>query len=1043
MRLLSRSLALLISSLFPLPTRLLGQQPLELKQVALAVEPMQISQQFSKEEKEVAQILLQGLESFRKNHFEEALQTYNKALILSKERGIKKWEMLSLLNIGLTHYSLGRYEKAIDLYQQSRIIAHDLGDQKWEANSLSELGVVFRSLGQYEKAIDFSQQSLDISRELGDRSGEASSLAGLGNIYLNQGQYRQAIASHSESLSIKRDIGEYDGEADSLSSLGVAYRATGQYDLAINLHQQALKISREANDLRGESVSLGNLGNVYTELGQYEQAINFHQQDLEISIEIGDREGELASISNLGSAYRNLSQYKKAIDSYQKVLNIAQSIGNRYAEAASLGNLGVMYEILGKYNQSIDFHQQDLSISREIGARQRETIALSSLGNVYYRLNQYERAIDFHQQALYIARNIGDLPWEAKVLGHLGNAYDGLNQYERAIDFHEQALAIAQNIGDLGWEAKTLNNIGNAYAAQENYIKAISSIQKALTLHRAIKDRAGEGINLSNLGFHFKTLEQPQLGIVFYKASVEIHEAIRSDISGLNNSLQQSYTNTVADDYRALADLLLAEGRIAEAQQVLDLLKLEELRDFTQDTRATWTSNGIAYTATEQPIIDAHNDLIAFGQTLSDCEASNCDQLNALLDQHETLQAQYDQQVATFETTVRDNRYDDELFADPDNLSADAQALLEANPNATLIYPFITDEKLWLLYATPGSVGSIEVPITQAELARTVQQLGSQLQSGSDLAKLQATSQQLHSWLIDPLEEALQNNGIEHLIFVNDRVTRYIPMAALFDGQKYLIERYAVSSVLSPALTDSSETLGDNTNVLGLGLTQAVGNFNPLPAVEQELDAIIRSDAADAIGIYPGQMHLNEAFTFDQLKQNVGQHRILHIATHAEFVPGRPEDSYIVLGNGEQLKIPDIEKIERRLRNLHLVVLSACQTALGGEAGDGSEIAGLSAYFLEKGRAEAVIASLWAVNDSSTSLLMQRFYELLASGKLTKIEALRQAQLSLLYDESTEERLAAVRASVVVAGGSSRSVARTDPKHPFHWAPFILIGNGL
>ena len=261
---------------------------------------------------------------------------------------------------------------------------------------------------------------------------------------------------------------------------------------------------------------------------------------------------------------------------------------------------------------------------------------------------------------------------------------------------------------------------------------------------------------------------------------------------------------------------------------------------------------------------------------------------------------------------------------------------------------------------------------------------------------------------------------------------------------------HPVSSVLSPALTDSTSSLGqvDATQILGLGLTKAVEGFSPLPAVADELDRIVRSDSTDPLGKYPGQVHLNDAFTLDRLKADVKDHRVLHIATHANFVPGRPEASYIVLGNGEHWKIPEIDKLGEQLRNLHLVVLSACQTALGGKAEDGTEIAGLSAYFLAEGRAESVIASLWSVNDSSTSLLMQRFYELMASGELTKAEALRETQLSLLYDQTVETRLEQTNrgARFKPAESDSDTIPVSETAglaHPYYWAPFILIGNGL
>jgi CHAT domain-containing protein len=146
------------------------------------------------------------------------------------------------------------------------------------------------------------------------------------------------------------------------------------------------------------------------------------------------------------------------------------------------------------------------------------------------------------------------------------------------------------------------------------------------------------------------------------------------------------------------------------------------------------------------------------------------------------------------------------------------------------------------------------------------------------------------------------------------------------------------------------------------------------------------------------------------------------------------------MGNGEKLPIPKIELL-RNLGGVHLVVLSACETALGGTGQNGAEISGISYYFFNGG-AKAVLATLWAVNDASTSLLMQQFYKKLATGKFSKSEALRQAQISLLKKHLTAKD-APRRADVEVTGSapSAPSDLATDFAHPYYWAPFILMGN--
>ncbi|PMB06152.1 hypothetical protein CI592_10925, partial [Fischerella thermalis CCMEE 5328] len=161
---------------------------------------------------------------------------------------------------------------------------------------------------------------------------------------------------------------------------------------------------------------------------------------------------------------------------------------------------------------------------------------------------------------------------------------------------------------------------------------------------------------------------------------------------------------------------------------------------------------------------------------------------------------------------------------------------------------------------------------------------------------------------------------------------------------------------------------------------------------------------------------------------------IVHMATHAAFVVGKPEDSFILFGNGERVTLKDIATWS--LPRVDLVVLSACETGLGGKLGNGEEILGFG-YQMQKTGARSAIASLWAVDDGGTQALMSVFYALLPSGKLTKAEVLRQAQIALITGSSSQlgqqqDRIDSIPKSTVVS-----------LSHPYYWAPFILIGNGL
>ncbi|MBE9033487.1 CHAT domain-containing protein, partial [filamentous cyanobacterium LEGE 11480] len=214
-----------------------------------------------------------------------------------------------------------------------------------------------------------------------------------------------------------------------------------------------------------------------------------------------------------------------------------------------------------------------------------------------------------------------------------------------------------------------------------------------------------------------------------------------------------------------------------------------------------------------------------------------------------------------------------------------------------------------------------------------------------------------------------------------------------------------------------------------------------LPFVPYELDDIIKrqDQPTDKRGVFPGREWLDRDFTRDRLESSVRQTtpNILHIATHGEFVPTNPRTSYFVLGDGTSYPISQVQYL-RNLRNIHLVVLSACETALGGPDRNGLEIAGISSYFLgDPSKAKSVLASLWKVNDPATSLLMSEFYQNLNQG-MSKSQAMRQVQLKLINSKLT------IQDAANRAGARPYSPNQKRPKplsHPYYWAPFVLIGN--
>ncbi|RFP51827.1 MAG: CHAT domain-containing protein [Limnothrix sp. CACIAM 69d] len=487
--------------------------------------------------------------------------------------------------------------------------------------------------------------------------------------------------------------------------------------------------------------------------------------------------------------------------------------------------------------------------------------------------------------------------------------------------------------------------------------------------------------------------------------------------------------------------MLINQGRFVEAERVLDLLAIQELSNYDPANRATIDPLGkIQFTPAEQAILDKHNSIIEFAQKLATCN-NNCDP---------DLQQKYDKLAQEFQAVVAQvaeqaRQREERGIQDPEELRTGAAEVVKQQPGTIVIQTIVqrpeetTDKRgrLWLLWVTAGEVANFREVILPSDFRQTVFEFRRALtQPDADPATLKALGRKLYGWLIKPLETELKANDIRHLIFRLDRELRYIPVAALHDGESYLVEKYSVANFVTLGDLDLTDRLDvpDRTRIAAFGRTTGHGQFKPLDYVADEVDAIVReTDRSDPQGgFYPGSSYLNDGFTRDRLQTSLlNQNRILHLATHGSFSPITAANSFLLLGRGnDQLPLPQVETL-RGLGSLHLVVLSACETALTGDpdetglrGADGREINSLAYSFTRAKRAKAILASLWNVNDRSTSLLMREFYRRLADDpKLTKAEALRRAQLAFLQGKLT------------------RSGEVANSAHPFYWSPFVLTGN--
>ncbi len=864
-------------------------------------------------------------------------------------------------------------------------------------------------------------------------------------------EYNRGLQISNSTISLsKKELVEY------LYNQAFEKYKSGEYRESIVLYQKALAIYREIKDLKGESQVINDLAGIYLRLNKNIEALDLNKQSLNIRRQIRYELGELQSLISLGATYNKLSKYSLALDSFNQAVVLAQKVGTESQKASLYSNLGQVFANLGQFQKSYTYYEQALKIRRQINDNSGIANTLHNLGFTYEKLSRYNDALKAYEESLAIRRLIKDRLGEAKVLNNIGSVLSQQRKYTESIKSLESSLKIFQDIQEYYSAGLLMDSLANNYQNLGRYDLAQRFYFDALVIKSYSKQKSEVAITLSNLGDLYAKQGNISTAIAFYKESIQVTESIRKELTTLDIEQQKSYTNTVAYTYRALADLLLSQGRVLEAQQVLELLKIQEIRDFTQNTRAGDTSETTEKNDSEKKLIGFANSLIKLGLEIERCDKENCPQkyLEDLKEQRFRLTQEFNATIDLFKKEADERASKDDGFFKPEKIQGKSGEIFSAQPNTILIYTFVQTDRTWIIWAAKGGIKKpIEIKAGRSQIGKLVLELRTQLKSSdTDIAKLKETSKQLHDIIIPPeLQAELKANKIENLIFSLDSVTRYIPMSVLFDGKQYLLEKYAISNLISADLIDVKDRLPSDTQsikVIAAGVSQKFEDFAPLLNVPVELDAIVKSSQS-ASGIFAGKRLLNAEFTSKTLRNNLSGYNILHIATHGKFVPVDANASFLLLGDGTKLIIKDIKNAIDDLYQVHLVVLSACQTALGDKGEDGVEISGLSYYFLNGG-AKAVIASLWSVNDDSTSQLMKRFYTNLAKGTaqapMSKIEALRQAQLGLLRsNESGQE--SDQRGNFVTV--EVRPIENVQPAkknnfaHPYYWAPFILIGNGL
>jgi CHAT domain-containing protein len=342
-----------------------------------------------------------------------------------------------------------------------------------------------------------------------------------------------------------------------------------------------------------------------------------------------------------------------------------------------------------------------------------------------------------------------------------------------------------------------------------------------------------------------------------------------------------------------------------------------------------------------------------------------------------------------------------------DAVQSKVESLDQVSRTAVVVYPILLEDRLELLLSLPGGMRRATAPVGAEELTREVRRLRALLEKRTTLEYL-PHARRLYDWVVRPLEPDLAGRGIDTLVFVPDGPLRTIPMAALHDGERFLVDRYALAITPGLSLTDPHPLDRESLQLFLSGLSEGVQGFPPLEHVPAELSAIQ--------GLYGGDLLLNQDFRLKRIEGTLAEREfnVVHIASHGQFSEDVAQSFLLTYDDRLTMdRLADYVGLFRfRETPIELLTLSACETA----AGDDRAALGLAGVAIKAG-ARSALGTLWSVNDASAARLVTEFYRQIQAGAPSKAAALQRAQQQLREDP--------------------------DYAHPFYWSPFLLISNWL
>ncbi|HEV3262882.1 MAG TPA: CHAT domain-containing tetratricopeptide repeat protein [Gemmataceae bacterium] len=1008
--------------------------------------------------------------------------------------------LLRLRKEGRAKEGLALGKKVLEI--RARILGRKHPDY---ANSLEALAGLYHSMGDHANAEVIYQQAMLITQQgMGENHpAYATSLNNLGALYRSKGNYAKAEPLYGRAVEIYREtLGDnHRAYATAVDNLAVLYRETGDYAKALPLARRALEIRKRA--LRENhpeyATSLNNLAVLYNEMGDYARAEPMYRQALVITKQaLGEKHPDYAnSLINLAALYTSVGDYAKAVSLFRRAIEICrQTGGEEHPEyASSLTGLAWLYVQTGEYSKALPLAGQAVEIRKHALGEKHPDYArsLDLLAGLYGLMGDKAKALLLSRRALEIRRQAlrEDHPDYAAGLNNVALCYWSMGNYGEAASLSRRAAEIFKEaLGEKHPEyATSLKNLAGHYWSTDQQEKASSCLEHALTVQQAFLDNTFSAMS-----------ERQRLDCLTELQSIlHLYLSVGPEVHVPATRIYRAVLGVKGAVAARQADERVARDRPELRPRV------EKLRQ-ARAALAHWARTPPAISQQRADWLQRFGELERQKEELEGELARKSDRYRRFRELRKATAEQVAQALPPRTVLIDFVQFTHIDFVQFAHFTARTEHKRQ----------FRVESRV-LAFVLGNGREAVCVDVGPAELIdRAVGQWRQAIARGTSPAAAGTT---LYRLVWKPLQPHLA--GVDGVLVAPDGPLWGLPFAAL-PGEKansYLIEDLAIGYITSgrhllELAADASRATGQGLLAVGgLEYGEPPGSdeqagvpaylrkplWKILPGTRLEVNRLGRSfHAAFPKETGPRLLSGSDA-SAGRLKRELppakGAHpwRYLHIASHGffeepapqpaalrradgllEFLAGTRQDltygrnplllSGIVLSGANRSPEQGILTAEEvsglDLRGTELVVLSACETGLGKVAG-GEGVLGLQRAF-QAAEARTLVTSLWSVNDAATSVLMEEFYANLWQKKMTKLEALRQAQLTVLrHPEKVGERAKELRGVLAKRGVSEEALAkrgigkeavelpesgrvRAERKRsqPAWWAAFVLSGDG-